>query len=314
VPILEWAGSGVLNTIVQDNLTEWASVGTITTGFLSASTTAPTLEATSTARWRRVGDTLHLNAALSFTNANEGSGTYQLILPFGLTLDTSKINTGISAHQFGTGTLWGNANTEEQAVVVIYSSSQIRFFYQADLDGTTNDITSFASGSPAGAVTRSLYFQAEFPITQWAGSQSSLVGFSQASDTAMGLLSYYKTATHATTWTFNGGGSAGSSYDQYITRIGNVVTVSILGRATSGTGSTSMTTDTALPAWARPPGDTLFYAASGYNNGAADNTNPYRLSISSAGVISVTRHAAVAFTNATVCGLNVRYVATYIIP
>jgi hypothetical protein len=99
------AGCG---SVFSPAMTDWVSY-TLTIG---GTTSAPTpgAGASSSARWRRVGDSMEIQYRYSQTSGgSNGSGTYLFPLPSGYTMDTNKMSTTTSGT--GTdGTLLGQAN------------------------------------------------------------------------------------------------------------------------------------------------------------------------------------------------------------
>lgn len=95
-------------------------------------------------------------------------------------------------------------------------------------------------------------------------SPETLVGFSEASDGNLGLVTYQETTL---TGTPTSGAGTGGSYDIKITRTGNQVVIS--GEVVAGTSpSASITAGTIIPSWAIPSRDvivvTQFNTASNY--------------------------------------------------
>ena len=86
-------------------VTDWVSY----TPTLKGTGSDPTLGSTGTitGRWRRVGDSLHvqMQAAASGTGISVGSGDYYITVPSGLSIDTSRINASVgTCEAFNSGT------------------------------------------------------------------------------------------------------------------------------------------------------------------------------------------------------------------
>lgn len=111
------------------------------------------------------------------------------------------------------------------------------------------------------------------------------------------------TGTHGTTFTFNGSGGSTGSLSLYYQKVGRWVTLHIpTAQATSGTGSTVLSSDTVLPAALRPTATISCPLNAVWNNGAGGTTSGV-IQVSSAGTISIFRDiTASAYTNSTVCG------------
>jgi hypothetical protein len=134
------------------------------------------------------------------------------------------------------------------------------------------------------------------------GTQLNIVPFVQASGTT------------ASTFTFNGGGSPGStgSLTMSWTKLANTVTLYIpVAQATSGTSSTTLTSNTALPASIRPTTAQQYVSTTSFNNGGT-NSAPGVVSISTGGIVQFLQNAAaLAYTNATTCGTASAMTITY---
>lgn len=122
------------------------------------------------------------------------------------------------------------------------------------------------------------------------------------------VLSYYREDTQATTFTANGGGTSGSVSIQ-ITRIGNLVTLTIptASAASSAGGSASFDSNTALPAFARPSTDKAVVAQ--ILNNATNNSGV--ILISTAGALLVRTVTEANFTPLNNCGIARNVVITY---
>lgn len=109
----------------------------------------------------------------------------------------------------------------------------------------------------------------------------------------------------ASTFTFNGSGGTTGAVGIDYRRLGNWGYVYVAGpiTGTSGTGSTTLSANTALPTWMRPAG-TLSTAIDGINN-SASVSSPSRMDLNSSGIIAIYRDfAATAWTNSSTCGGN----------
>lgn len=179
VPILEWQGSGVLNVLTQDNINEWTLYpSTVTfTGYTLGNGTEEVW-------YRRVGSDLEIRykTILGSTSVvSPGSITMKLPTDLGLTVDTNRFsnyyNVGFSTY-LDSGTA---ANAVKGSVMqfsngcLLYSDKNLNFVDNAiPFTWATSD---------------QILFECRLPILEWAGSQSSLVGFSAATETQSGLVS-----------------------------------------------------------------------------------------------------------------------------
>lgn len=118
--------------------------------------------------------------------------------------------------------------------------------------------------------------------------------------------------TLATTFTFDGSGGSTGSLTVTWQKIHNFVTLNIpVATATTGTGSTKLASDTALPAAIRPTIEQTQNSCSITNNGAA-TTTPGMIRIQTDGIIAIYRDSAVtAYTNTAVGGSGVGTSITY---
>ena len=141
------------------------------------------------------------------------------------------------------------------------------------------------------------------------------VGFGAATADSMGLVSREASETVSSTFTFNGSGGTSSPINVSVVRIGNAVIVCITAAivVTSGTSSTELTANTALPVWARPAAQRTIIGAYIRNNGSAQAT-PGMAQVSTSGIITISRDGTqAAFTNASSCGTQDTLTITYTI-
>ena len=115
------------------------------------------------------------------------------------------------------------------------------------------------------------------------------------------------TGTQASTFTFDGsGGSTGSVTMTYEKSVAGFVKLHIPTlSATTGTGSVSLTSNTALPAAIRPPTNAQHVPVMVIINNNAAVTNPGFISIATTGIITLRRDgASTAFTNSATAGTS----------
>ena len=180
VPVAEWAQSGNVNIIKQDNLNNWQSY--TPTGSWVANTTY-------TGRWRRVGDSAEFEIQVATSGAPTSGDLTVSFLPTGLTVDTSKV-PGSFGNEFALGAsaiLDVSTGTRYPGTVTPAASTAVRVVHA--VPGTNLGIVAhsapmtFASGD---------YVQLNFkvPIAEWANqNNTSLCGFLEYQPgTAAGIL------------------------------------------------------------------------------------------------------------------------------
>jgi len=181
IPIASWQSSGVINTITQDNLTEWTTYSPTWTG---ASMSATAL------LWRQEGDGVRIRGRATISSVTDNTS---VTVPDVCTIDIGKL--GSSTESVGYTSVRDNTDSSQIFVSLRVRDSDELWVSGFPLDGTavtsgndnmdTNSPITFASGDQL------INFDAWVPCTEFAGSQSSLVGFSQASTTQAGLLSRF---------------------------------------------------------------------------------------------------------------------------
>lgn len=110
----------------------------------------------------RVGDKLFLEGSVNFSGAGSGS-IFQINMPTGLNIDTSKIDsaTGSYGNHIGTAGWWDNGVGSKQLMPWVNSSTRISFA----IHGSFSNLL----GSDL-AVNDSIAFAIFVPIAEWAGS------------------------------------------------------------------------------------------------------------------------------------------------
>jgi hypothetical protein len=127
-------------------------------------------------------------------------------------------------------------------------------------------------------------------------SATQPVGFGLADASNAGLIGSYEEYTHSSTYTWNGSGGTSSSVDAYIVKVGNMVTISFptIG-ATTGTSSTTLTGDTAIPAAYRPSRNVRTMCPL-YQNGTALSAVGF-VQINSSGSVIIIKTDGATFSN-----------------
>lgn len=175
LPVAEWAGKGIVPMLAEDNLSEWTSYtpAGLTGGEWGTSTSI-------NMQYRRVGDSIQIRGEFTSGTCDPEEG--QIDLPSGLTIGGT--NTGT--------TLAGSLATS-----VSFSSASVIFYLLATPGdtylnfsrqlSTTNTSTLDAIDADNANATRISIESGLVPIQEWAGSQNSLVGYSEASSSLLGL-------------------------------------------------------------------------------------------------------------------------------
>lgn len=116
------------------------------------------------------------------------------------------------------------------------------------------------------------------------------------------------------TFTFNGSGGTTGSLTMTYQKIGNFVTLNIpAATATTGTGSTTLTSDTALAAGVRPAAD-QWSPSNVINNNNAAASDAGVVKVDTSGILTIQRtYAASAWTNAATGGLGAPVTIIYFI-
>lgn len=174
VPITQWASSGTMNVLQEDNLSEWTA--------MSASQINWSLDADSKLYYRRIGSDMEVSIYGLISSA---SGDLTFTLPNGLTINDTIVDvTGSFVDAMdGRGLLLDSPTTYYDIFPFRSSSTAIRF---RDI-GSNNTVSSTVPFSVTGSDEFKLTLK--IPITQWANvNQNSLVGFSQFDGTNAGLM------------------------------------------------------------------------------------------------------------------------------
>ena len=116
------------------------------------------------------------------------------------------------------------------------------------------------------------------------------------------------------TFTFNGSGGSSGLITMTWRKNGNWVNLNIPAvQATSGTGSTTLTSDTALPAAIRPTVAQDILSLPARNNGSGNNA-PGLIEVGTNGILTIYQNGgASAFTDASSCGTQSAASITYFI-
>jgi len=182
VPIAEWSGQGIVPMLAEDNLSEWQS-------WTPTWVNAASSPSTNSGYWRRVGGDMEIAFRRIEANSDGTGASMILELPSGYTYDLSKIPSSPETSS-ASGVIKGSGGWYDSSGGVVYgliaapggSTNRISF------SRTDGDTVGFILGSE---IDSSDEFNGTFiiPVTEFAGSQNSLVGYSLASTTQTGLVS-----------------------------------------------------------------------------------------------------------------------------
>ncbi len=259
---------------------EVGAAGTGSDWALSGGTGAPTFSSTTTTLKKFSGglaqaatiDTSNTNVTLSNT-----SNRYILFNSFSASRDVTLPTTSIVA-----GEIFTLVNTTAFDMVVKASGGTALSKTSSGMDGTVQ----------VGYVVVMALVATPTAATDWR------------------VLDAYESYAYSTTFTFDGTGSPGTSGSCGVTatRDGNTVTIQLATancNGTSGTGSISLTANTAAPTRMRPTGGngTSSGGAGMINNSAFAGIGTFRMF--NDGKLELRRdYSNTAFTNASVCGMS----------
>jgi hypothetical protein len=176
VPVSEWAGKGIVPMLAEDNLSEWTAY--TPTGTWSTNTTY-------TGFYKRVGEEMELDITVS-TSGAPTSATLNVNLPSGFTVDTSKLsNTNtVGGYTLGSATVLDSGTGSFIAMPKYKSTTALEMNV---VTGSGTEVLVNATTPMTFASGDTVHILARVPITEWAGSQNSLVGYSLADKEATGL-------------------------------------------------------------------------------------------------------------------------------
>lgn len=199
IPILEWAGKGIVPMLAEDNLSQWQD---FTPGSFIASPPATTLTLLR-AKYRRSGDILkgrvtYAVEAFDYAGSAQAANVVTLdrIIPSGLTVSSGITNDARNGFGTAKAFLGGTGDASKYADGFIEydtGASGYRFIMGLKDTGTAGEsaraVTWEMFGNPsAGAAGGFITFEFDVPIDEWAGSQNSLVGYTEADFQTLGLV------------------------------------------------------------------------------------------------------------------------------
>lgn len=174
IPISEFSGQGIVPMLAEDNLSEWQIYTPTFTGFGTA--------ASVNLEYRRIGDSLDIRGY--FTTGTCTATEAQVTLPNSLTIGG---NNSTGTQILGKGHRGYSTVGKDITVLGTVGDAFLNFALIAD--GTSSDATVAMNGNALiGDASRMVFTAWGIPITEWAGSQNSLVGYSLSDGTNAGLL------------------------------------------------------------------------------------------------------------------------------
>jgi len=232
VPILEWVDQGTTNAIVQDNLSEWRDFTPI---FASGGNLLTTI----IAKYRRVGDSMEMQFCGDYTGASTDTGL-KVEIPGGFTLATNFVRCQVGSAEF-----FDDSATEHFPLATDARTSS----------NSAGPLYGYPGGLPTIAINDNVSFNVTIPIVEFAGTQNSLVGFSEATATTIGLMPFYseingdfdKAGGYDATEITNFGDS---TFKIFGTRVGKIFTLGVLADFDITTGNDF---DTVTVPWADLP-------------------------------------------------------------
>ena len=188
VPIQEWAGKGIVPMLAEDNLSEWQDYTPTINDRTGSVTVAYTGQS---AHWRRVGKGMDINGEITMSTITAGPGNDPVIvLPSGYNIDSAQVE---DFALFGIGTWYDDSagTTFTIAFAPDTSTGRSNEIWIRSIDGST--LPSLASGDQIRFSINGL------PIVEFGGSQNSLVGYAEASESNLGLVHKPKHMVHQKT-------------------------------------------------------------------------------------------------------------------
>jgi hypothetical protein len=177
VPISEWIGGGVANTLIQNNLTDWTDYAAPGTSSWSDSAVS--------VNYKRIGDSIKLRGS---STVGTPSGTFTWtptnLLPNGITINEAKLSADVLTDNGPLGTWYAYDGTTQWTGVVTYDRSANTFLFKTVSEGSITTTVPTGSLWTAGDT---IGWDIEVPVTEWEG-QNSLVGFAEATADNMGLV------------------------------------------------------------------------------------------------------------------------------
>lgn len=236
------------------------------------------------------------------TNASTKAGAFDSLSP--MTTAGDVIYGGTA----GTGTRLGIG----AATTVLHGGASAPSWSQivnADVDAAAA-----IAGSKIVTATGSVSGVVDTNAQTFAGAKTFTNGIALGAGTD--ILITYVVGSTASTFTWNGTGSPGTSASitLRVTRVGDWVTLYLPSTtATTGTTSTTLTSNTALGTSFRPATLSQYAVVPILNNGGVNPATPGLLRVTTGGLVSIFKDSSLsgAFTNTSVSGTDQSFTFTY---
>ena len=215
---------GPVNATFSTPVTDWVSY---------APTGAWTTNTTYTGRWRRVGDSMEVQARVTVAGGAPGSGNLTVTLPSGYSIDTAKIlGTVQYSVAMGTGQIIDSGSGAHVIQPSYNNATSVGLLYQSALSGGQSVVTPTAPITFASGDTVEVTFRV--PIVGWSSSAQVV------SDSSEGrVVAGYVNRTGS-----NFAMSAGGATFRYYTAVMNNTVVDTVGGATLSGSDTAYTVRT----------------------------------------------------------------------
>lgn len=166
VPVAQYQGQGIVPMLAEDNLSSWTDY---------SSQISPPANSTVSCQYRRVGQEMEIFWQQSAAGASTVASPE---LPNGFTIDTAIIGTS-AERVLGNGAFFDNGTAFHEAIAKYNTTTNLAVRY--DTGTSLSGIPSLANGDEVN-------LRIKFPVTEWRGSQNSLVGYTVASENNVGLV------------------------------------------------------------------------------------------------------------------------------
>lgn len=241
LPVVQWQGSGIIPMLSEDNLSEPASYTPTSQGFGTI---------TSRLEWHREGKYCIIQG--DFTAGTTTATEAQIGLPNGYTVALQTSNSVLVGMCYRS-----TANDSNNPVLATDGDTYLNFS-RVNSAGGFDPLVPQNGNTVVGAGQR-VSFYAKVPVVEFAGSQNSLVGYSEATPDYKGLVSMNSGATTSVVGEYETTSKAADNNFTAgtftITRIGNTVTITTDVALTWSSASTAETTSGFIPSTYRPSGE-----------------------------------------------------------
>ena len=186
IPITQWRGSGIQNTVSENNVTRWRDQSATPTNW------STNIEF-QTQKYKRVGYEFYARGALELSGVNATDGSIELSIESGLTIDPDQFITGFTstsrdAITIGKWKIWDNNLNDVHFGPVVYNLDTGTINCQ-QTNGALNTFVNAASNSPITFADGDIMtWEFSVQVLQYANQPSPLVGFAGADVDRAGLV------------------------------------------------------------------------------------------------------------------------------